>query len=104
MKGIYMIKNAVSTILLFFLALGFAFTSGASEIPTVVVATDHVPTSIEQVGDQLLVDTTGADVNWSCLGAVAAYTAAALALGAATGGVGLAVSGAYAPLAAVFCV
>ena len=99
-----MTKNAVSTILLFLLALGFASTSGASEIPTVAVATDHVPTSIEQVGDQLLVDTTGGDVNWSCYGAVALFTVTALALGAATGGALLAISGAYAPLAVAFCV
>ena len=98
-----MTKNAVSTILLLFLALGFAPTSGASEIPTVVVATDHVPTSVEQVGDQLLVDTTGGDVNWSCYGAVALFSVSALALGASTGGAGLAIAGAYAPLAVVAC-
>ena len=99
-----MTKNAVSTILLLFLTLGFAFTSGASEIPTVVVATDHVPTSVEQVGDQLLVDTTGGDVNWSCYGAVALFSVTALAVGAATGGALLAVAGAYAPLAVALCV
>lgn len=98
-----MTKNTVSTILLLFLALGFASTSGASEVP-LVVATEHVPTGIAQVGDELLAEITGGEVNWSCLGAVGLYTVSALALGAATGGALLAISGAYAPLAVVFCV
>ena len=98
-----MTKNAVSTILLLFLALGFASTSGASEFP-LVVATGHVPSGIDQMGHQLLADTTGGDANWSCVGAVAVFTASALVLGAATGGAGLAVAGAYAPLAVAFCV
>lgn len=98
-----MTKTTVCTILLLFLTLGFVSLSGASEIP-LVVATDNVPTGVDQAGDQLLADTTGGDVNWSCLGAVAVFTASALVLGAATGGAGLAVAGAYAPLAVVFCV
>lgn len=98
-----MTNKTVRTVLLLFLALGFASASGAAEMTAPVGPTDNFPTEIEHVADQLLVATTGSGVNWSCIGAVAGFTVGALVAGAATGGAGLAVAGAYAPLLIPIC-
>ena len=102
MKGIDMTKKVISTALFLFLALGFASSSGAAETTILANPTVNSSTGIDDVGEQLLVATTGG-VNWTCVGAIAGFTAAALVIGAATGGAGLAIAGAYAPIAVVLC-
>ena len=87
-----MTRKTVSIVLLLFLALGGA-SSGASGSPGLASGTDNVPIGIDQVGDRLLVQTTGGKADLSCLGAIAVFTVSALALGAATGGAGLAIAG-----------
>ncbi len=98
-----MTKKAISTVLFLFLALGFASTSGAAETIALAEPTDNFPTGTDRVGDQFLVATTGGGANWSCVGAVFGFSLTALAFGAATGGAGLAIAGAYAPLLVVLC-
>ena len=97
-----MTKKTISTAIFLFLALGFASTSGAAETAAVPGPTDNVPSGIDHVGEPLLEATTGG-VNWSCVGAIAGLTAAGLILGAATGGPGAAIAGAYAPILIVLC-
>ena len=102
MKGIDMTKKAISTAFFLFLTLGFGSASGAAETTALADPTVNPPTGIDAVGEQLLEATIGG-VNWSCVGAVALFTATALILGPATGGAGLAIAGAYAPIAVVLC-
>ncbi|MDE2852109.1 MAG: hypothetical protein OYL92_14500 [Acidobacteriota bacterium] len=97
-----MFKKAVSATLL--LALVFALTpaAGASNPPDLAVPEAGYPTEVQQTGEPFLSATNGG-TNWSCVGAVLGFSLFALGAGAGTGGVGLAVVGAYAPLALVFC-
>ena len=97
-----MTNKAISTALFLFLALGFGSASGAAETTALADPTVNSSTGIDDVGEQLLATTTGG-VNWSCVGAIAGFTATALIFGAATGGAGLAIAGAYAPIAVVLC-
>ena len=98
-----MANKAMTCVLLFFLALGAASTSAASEATVPANPLDNLPTGIDQAGDGLLLATSGGGVNWSCVGAVAGITAFGLIVGAASGGAGLALLGAYAPIAVVLC-
>lgn len=91
-------------ILACFIVLGVASTSAATATTALAHPPGHVPTEVDRVGDDLLLATEGGEVSMMCLGAVAGATVAGLVVGAATGGVGLALLGAYAPLAVVLCV
>ena len=97
-----MINKTVTCVLLFFLALSVAPTSAASETVVPSDRADAFPAGTVPVADQLLLATSGGK-NWPCLGVVAGLTVAALVVGAATGSVGLALIGAYAPIAVVAC-
>lgn len=94
-----MSKKAVAATLLltFVFALAPATGAGGPAVPT-----DSIPVEAEQIGEALLATATGG-TNWSCVGAVLAFSFVAMGTGAATGGVGAAIIGAYAPVALVFC-
>ncbi len=53
--------------------------------------------------ERLLLASAVGEASVSCVAAVFVFSLSALALGAATGGPGLAIAGAYAPLAVVVC-
>lgn len=97
-----MTRKALTSVLLFFLALGAASASAPGAITSVADSPDH-RAAIEQTEDHLLLATSGTGVNWGCVGAIAALTVGGLAVGAATGSAGLALIGAFAPVAVVFC-
>ena len=99
-----MTKKTLTCVLLLFLALGASSTSAASETTLLADPLDDRSTEIEQAGNQLLLATSGGKASMSCLGTIAGITALGLIVGAATGGAGLAIIGAYAPLAVVVCV
>lgn len=94
-----MSKKAVATTLLLTFVFALAPATGASGP---AVPTDSIPAEAEQIGEALLATATGG-TNWSCLGAVLAFSFVAMGAGAVAGPVGLAVTGAYAPIALVFC-
>lgn len=98
-----MIKTTVTFVLLLFLALSVASASAASETTTPSNPLNDLPTGVAPASNHLLLATLGGKVNWSCLGTVAGVTAFGLIVGAATGGAGLAIAGAYAPIAVVIC-
>ena len=98
-----MTNKTVTCVLLFFLALAVASTSAASETTVPSNPPDDLPSGIAQAAEQLLLTTSGAGVSMSCLGTIAGITAFGLIVGAATGGAGLALVGAYAPVAVVVC-
>jgi len=93
-----MSKKAVAATVLLTFVFALAPAAGASG-PT--VPTGSIPVEAEQTGEALLATATGG-TNWSCIGAVLA-SFVAMGAGAATGGVGAAIVGAYAPVALVFC-
>ncbi len=97
-----MSKKALATVLLITLGFAIAPTAGASSPPDFPVPDGGDPAEAEQVGELVLATATGG-TNWSCVGAVLGFSFTALAAGAATGGVGLAIVGAYAPVALVLC-
>lgn len=94
-----MTKKAVATTLLLTLVFALAPAAGASGP---AVPTGSIPVEAEQVGEALLATATGG-TNWSCIGAVLAFSFVAMGAGAVAGPPGVAVAGAYAPLALVFC-
>ncbi|MDE2978853.1 MAG: hypothetical protein OXU63_15220 [Acidobacteriota bacterium] len=94
-----MSKKAVAATVLLTFVFALAPAAGASG-PT--VPTGSIPVEAEQTGEALLATATGG-TNWSCIGAVLAFSFVAMGAGAATGGVGAAIVGAYAPVALVFC-
>ena len=94
-----MSKKAVAATLLLTFLFALAPATGTSG-PT--VPTGSIPVEAEQTGEALLPTATGG-ANWSCIGAVLAFSFVAMGTGAATGGVGAAIVGAYAPVALVFC-
>ncbi|MCY3966207.1 MAG: hypothetical protein OXG83_14320 [Acidobacteria bacterium] len=96
--------KALRFILVCFIVLGVASTATAMEATAVANPQGHLPTEVDTLGDELLLATVGGEVSMMCLGAVAGATVAGLVVGAATGGAGLALLGAYAPLAVVLCV
>jgi len=98
-----MIKTTVTFVLLLFLALSVASTSAASETTGPSNPLNDLPTGVAPAADHLLLATLGGEVNWSCVGTIAGITAFGLIVGAATGGAGLAIAGAYAPIAVVVC-
>lgn len=95
-------KTLTCTLLLFFI-LGAATASAADRtfLPTDPV--DSQWTGSDQAGDHVLLATLGGKTRWGCLGVVAGITVAGLVGGAVTGGLGLAIIGAYAPVAALYC-
>ena len=97
-----MSKKALATVLLLTLTFALAPTAGASSAPDFPVPDGGYPAEAGQAGELVLAASTGG-TNWSCVGAVLAFSFTALAAGAGTGGVGLAIVGAYAPVALVFC-
>lgn len=97
-----MSKKAVATTLLLTLAFAFAPAASAVGNPRLAVQAGGLPVDAEQTGEALLAEATGG-TNWSCIGSVLAFSFVAMAAGAGTGPVGLAVVGAYAPIALVFC-
>ena len=90
-----MSKKAVATILLltFVFALAPAASAGVSP---------GLPAEADQTGEALLAAATGG-TNWSCVGAVLAFSFVAMGVGAVAGPAALAVAGAYAPIALVAC-
>ncbi|MXW01098.1 MAG: hypothetical protein F4X59_05970 [Holophagales bacterium] len=94
-----MSKKAVAATLLLTFLFALAPATGASGP---AVPTASIPVEAEQTGEALLATATGG-TNWSCVGAVLAFSFVAMGTGAATGGVGAAIIGAYAPVALVFC-
>lgn len=94
-----MFKKTVAATLLSALvfALAPAASAGGPAVPT-----GTIPADAEQTTEASLAVAIGG-TNWSCIGAVVAFSFVAMGTGAATGGVGAAVVGAYAPLALVFC-
>ena len=98
-----MTKKTVTFLLLLLFALTVASTSAASETTGPSSPLNDLPTGVAPAADHLLLATLGGEVNWSCLGTIAGITAVGLIVGAATGGAGLAIAGAYAPIAVVVC-
>jgi len=94
-----MSKKAVAATLLLTFVFALAPATGASGP---AAPTDSIPVEAEQTGEALLATVTGG-ANWSCIGAVLAFSFVGMGVGAATGGVGAAIIGAYAPVALVFC-
>lgn len=97
-----MSRKALATVLLITLAFALAPTAGASSAPDFPVPDGGYPAEAGQVGELVLAAATGGSAA-SCVGALIGFSLTALALGAATGGVGLALFGAYAPVAVVLC-
>ena len=96
-----MSKKALATVLLITLGFALAPTAGASSAPDPVPDGGH-PVEAGQAGELVLAAATGG-ANWSCVGAVLAFSFTALAFGAATGGAGIAIAGAYAPVLLPLC-
>ncbi len=94
-----MSRKAVAATLLLTFVFALAPATGASGP---AVPTDSIPVEAQQTGEALLATATGG-TNWSCVGAVLGFSFAALTAAAVTGGAGLAIAGAYAPVALVFC-
>lgn len=97
-----MFKQTVSAVLLLTLVFALAPAAGASSPPDLAVPEGGLPVEIQQAGEPLLAAATGGTL-LGCVGAVLAFSFVALGVGAGTGGAGLAILGAYAPLALVFC-
>ncbi len=97
-----MSKKVVSAALLLALAFALTPTAGASSPPDLAVPEGGLPVEVQQAGEPLLAAAIGG-TNWSCIGAVLGFSFVAMGVGAATGGAGLAIAGAYAPVALVFC-
>lgn len=94
-----MSKKAVAATLLFAFVFALAPAAGAGGP---IVPPGTTPADAEQAGEALLATATGG-ANWSCIGAVLAFSFVAMGAGAVAGPAGVAVAGAYAPLALVFC-
>lgn len=97
-----MSRKTLATVLLITLAFALAPTAGASSAPDFPVPDRGYPAEAGQADDLVLAAAIGG-TKWSCIGGVLAFSFTALAAAAATGGVGLAVVGAYAPVALVLC-
>lgn len=97
-----MSKKVVSAALLLTLVFAIAPAAGANSPPDLAVPKAGYTTEVQQTGASLLATATGG-TNWSCVGAVLGFSFAALTAAAVTGGAGLAIAGAYAPVALVFC-
>ena len=97
-----MSRKALATVLLFTLAFALAPTAGASSSPDFPVPDDGYPAEARQAGELVLATATGG-TNWSCVGAVLAFSFVALGVGAAAGPAALAVAGAYAPVLLPLC-
>ena len=97
-----MSKKALATVLLISLVFALAPTAGASSPPELPGLDAGLSAAVEQAGEHVLAATTGGSTA-SCVGAVLAFSFVALAAGAGTGGVGLALLGAYAPLLLPLC-
>lgn len=97
-----MSRKALATVLLIILAFAFAPTAGASSALDFPVPDGGYSAEAGQADDLVLAAAIGG-TNWSCVGGVLAFSFTALAVGAATGGVGLALAGAYAPVLLPLC-
>lgn len=97
-----MSKKAVATTLLLMLAFALAPAAGAVGPSDSSVPVGDLPTEVERAGEPLLAAATGG-TNWSCIGTVLGLSFGALAAGALGGPAGVAVIGAYAPIALVVC-
>lgn len=95
-------KTLTCTVLLFFV-LGAATASAADRTALPTDPVDSQWTGSEQVGDHVLLATSGGKPSLGCLGTIAGVAVTGLVVGALTGGVGLALVGAYAPIAVVLC-
>ena len=94
-----MFKKTVAATLLSALvfALAPAASAGGPAVPT-----GTIPADAEQAAEPSLAVAIGG-ANWSCIGAVVAFSFVAMGAGAVAGPPGVAVAGAYAPIALVFC-
>lgn len=97
-----MFKKAVSAVLLLTFVFALSPAAGANDPPGFAVPEAGFPTEVQQTGEPLLAGATGGSA-LSCVGAVLGFSFTALAFGAATGAAGLAIVGAFAPVAMAFC-
>lgn len=97
-----MSKKALATVLLMTLVFALAPTAGASSPPDLPGLNAGLSAAVEQAGEHVLAAATGG-ANASCVGTLLAFSFVALGVGAATGGVGLALAGAYAPILLPLC-
>lgn len=97
-----MFKKAVSAVLLLTFVFALAPAAGTSGPPGFAVPEAGFPTEVQQAGEPFLAAATGGST-MSCVGAVLGFSFTALAFGAATGAAGIAIVGAFAPVAMAFC-
>ena len=97
-----MSKKTLAAALLLTFVFALAPATGAGGSQDLVVPDVGFPAEVERAGEPLLAATTGG-TNWSCIGAVLGFSFVALGAGAVAGPAGLAVAGAYAPIALVAC-
>ncbi len=98
-----MSRKSVATALLLALVFAIAPAAGAAGPPGSAAPGAGFRVEVEQVGEPLLASVAGAS-RASCVGAVIGFSLAALTVGAFTGGIGLAIAGAYAPALTVLCI
>ena len=97
-----MSKKVVSAVLLLTFVFALAPALGAGDPPDFAIPAGDLAAEVERTGDPLLATATGG-TNWSCIGAVIGFSFGAMAAGAVFGPPGVAVIGAYAPIALVAC-
>ncbi|MXX76374.1 MAG: hypothetical protein F4210_06955 [Holophagales bacterium] len=97
-----MSKKVVSAVLLLTFVFALAPAAGVSDPSNFAVPEGGPPVEFQQAGEPLLAAATGG-VNWGCIGAVLGFSFGAMAAGAVFGPPGVAVIGAYAPIALVAC-
>ena len=97
-----MSKKALATVLLISLVFALAPTAGASSPPDLPGLDTGLSAEVGQAGEHVLAAATGGSTA-GCVGAVLAFSFVALGVGAATGGAGLALAGAYAPILLPLC-